>query len=128
MSTATKQFSKEELQKIDEADDLHISPFREDGKSYGTPTWIWEVVVNGDLYARAYNGINSRWYQSAISQKAGRVIAAGMTREVIFEQVQGEINIQIDEAYKAKYGNSPFLSSMVSNRAKAATVRIVPKE
>jgi len=29
---------KDELRKIAEADDLHISPFRENGKTYGTPT------------------------------------------------------------------------------------------
>jgi hypothetical protein len=41
---------KDELRKIAEADDLHISPFREDGKTYGTPTWIWSVAVDGALY------------------------------------------------------------------------------
>ncbi len=30
---------------------LKIAPFRENGKTYGTPTWIWEVVVNNELYA-----------------------------------------------------------------------------
>jgi hypothetical protein len=35
----------DELRKIAEADDLHISPFREDGKTYGMPTWIWSVAV-----------------------------------------------------------------------------------
>lgn len=42
----------EELRKIAEADDLHISPFREDGVTYGTPTWIWSVVVDDALYVR----------------------------------------------------------------------------
>jgi hypothetical protein len=65
-------WSKEELRKIAESDDLHISPFREDGMTYGTPTWIWSVVVDGNLYVRAYNGTNSRWYQAAIKQEAGR--------------------------------------------------------
>src|SRR5689334_18047635 len=92
MITDKKKFSKEELEKIDEADDLHIAPFREDSKTYGTPTWIWEVVVDGELYIRAYNGINSRWYKSAMQQKAGRIIAEGMTKEVGFEPVQGDIN------------------------------------
>lgn len=54
-------WSIEELQKIAETDDLHISPFREDGQTYGTPTWIWSVVVDDALYVRAYNGQNSRW-------------------------------------------------------------------
>jgi hypothetical protein len=29
---------KDELRKIAETDDLHISPFRDDGVTYGTPT------------------------------------------------------------------------------------------
>lgn len=55
-------WSNNELHKIAEMDDLHISPFREDGVTYGTPTWIWSVVVDDALYVRAYNGQNSRWY------------------------------------------------------------------
>ena len=62
--------SKDELSKIAEANDLHISPFREDGVTYGTPTWIWSVVVGDALYVRAYNGQSSRWYQAAVRQKA----------------------------------------------------------
>jgi hypothetical protein len=128
MKSDTIQFSKEDLKKIDEANDLHIAPFRGDGKTYGTPTWIWAVIVEGVLYVRAYNGVNSRWYQSALKQKAGRIVAAGMTKEVQFEPVQGEINAEIDEAYKQKYHSSPYLPPMTSNRANAATMRIIPKE
>jgi hypothetical protein len=78
-------WAKEELRKIAEADDLHIAPFREDGVTYGTPTWIWSVAVGDALYVRGYNGTDSRWYQAALGQKAGRIVAAGMTKEVIFE-------------------------------------------
>ena len=127
MSTENTKFSNEELQNIDKADDLKISPLRADGVTYGTPTWIWEVVVNGDLYVRAYNGVNSRWYQSAIKQKAGRIHAAGMTKDVIFEIVNGNINEQIDEAYRKKYSGSPYLALMINKQAKAATIRIIPK-
>ena len=128
MSSENKRFTADELKLIDEADDLHVAPFREDGTTYGTPTWIWAVVVGGDLYVRAYNGQNSRWYRSAMKQKAGRIQAAGMIKEVAFELVEGDINAQIDEAYKKKYSDSPYLSPMIGSRAKAATVRIVPKE
>lgn len=120
-------WSKEELRKIADADDLHISPFREDGKTYGTPTWIWSVVVGDSLYVRAYNGQNSRWYQAAIRQKAGRITVAGMTKEVAFELVDGPINDLIDDAYREKYKGSPYLSSMISHRARAATVKIIPQ-
>jgi hypothetical protein len=119
---------KEELQKIAEADDLHISPFREDGVTYGTPTWIWSVEVGDSLYVRAYYGKNSRWYQAAIKQKAGRITSAGMTKEVAFEPIEGQINDVIDNAYRAKYNGNPYLNSMISPRARSATVKVTPRE
>ncbi|MGX9147789.1 DUF2255 family protein [Mesorhizobium sp. 128a] len=118
----------QELQRIAQSDDLHIAPFREDGKTYGTPTWIWSVVVDGDLYVRGYNGQKSRWYQAAIRQKAGRIAAAGMTKEVSFEPVDRAANDRIDEAYRRKYSTSPYLAPMISERARAATVTITPKD
>jgi hypothetical protein len=118
----------EELRKIAETDDLHIWPFREDGKTYGTPTWIWSVVVHDALYVRGYNGQKSRWYQAAVRQKAGRITAAGMTKEVTFELVDGVIiNDRIDEAYKAKYKRSSYLKPMIGARARSATVKVMPR-
>ena len=116
-----------ELQKIAASDDLHISPPRDDGLTYGTPTWIWSVVVDDELYVRAYNGRQSRWYQAAMRQKAGRIRAAGMTKNVVFERVDGPINDQIDDAYGAKYGGSQYLPPMIGARARAATVRVLPR-
>ena len=121
-------WSKDELRRIAEADDLHISPFREDGVTYGTPTWIWSVAVNGDLYVRAYNGQNSRWYRAAMQQKAGRITAVSLTRDVTFEPVEGPLNDAIDDAYRAKYQSSPYLSPMTGARARTATVRISPRD
>lgn len=122
------KFPKTELSKIDKADDLRIAPFREDGKTTGTPTWIWEVAVDGELYVRAYNGVRSRWYNAAIEQKAGRIFAADSIYDVTFEPIKGiDINDTIDEAYKKKYSGSPYLSAMISERTRAATLRIYPK-
>jgi hypothetical protein len=38
---------QEELCRMAESDDLHVAPFRGDGRTYGTPIWIWSVVVDG---------------------------------------------------------------------------------
>ncbi len=126
------RWPKNELRKIAEADDLHIAPFREDGVTCGTPTWIWSVAVDDALYVRGYNGQHSRWYQAAVRQKAGRIIAAGMTKEVVFEPVDGSgnerIGDRIDDAYRAKYQDSPYLKPMIGKRARSATVRITPRE
>lgn len=119
---------KDELSQIAEFDDLHVSPFREDGVTYGTPTWIWSVVVGDSLYVRAYNGQNSRWYQAAMRQKAGRITAAGMTKEVAFEPVNGAINDRIDDASRAKYYGSPYLSPMIGTRSRSATVKVTPRD
>ena len=121
-------WSKDELRKIAGADDLHISPFREDGVTYGTPTWIWSVAVDDALYVRGYNGKNSSWYRAAVQQRAGKIIAAGMTREVTFKPVAGTINDRIDDAYRAKYHDSPYLSPMISARARSATVKVMPRK
>lgn len=118
---------QDELRKIADSDDLHIAPFREDGVTYGTPTWIWSVVIDDALYVRGYHGQKSRWYKAAIRQKAGRIIAAGMTKEVAFQKVEGPINDRIDDAYRAKYKRSPYLAPMISEQARSATVQIAPR-
>lgn len=120
-------WDKDELQRIAGADDLHISPFREDGMTYGTPTWIWSVVVDDALYVRAYNGQRSRWYQAAMREQAGRITVAGITKEVGFERVDGPMNDHIDEAYRAKYKSSSYLDPMIGARACSATVKLYPR-
>jgi phenylpyruvate tautomerase PptA (4-oxalocrotonate tautomerase family) len=120
-------WSRDELQQIATNDDLYISPFRDDGVTCGTPTWIWSVAVGDELFVRAYNGQNSRWYRAAIRQKAGRITAAGMTKEIIFEPVNDKSNDRIDNAYREKYKGSAYLRSMIGARARAATLRVVPR-
>lgn len=116
--------STHELRGIADSDGLHIAPFREDGTTCGTPTWIWSVVVGDALYVRARNGRRSRWYQAAMQQKADRITAAGMTKEAAFTPAEGAINDRIDDACRAKYRGSSYLEAMVGPRARAATVGI----
>ena len=106
---------------------MHISPFREDGASYGTPTWIWSVAVDGALYVRGYNGQDSRWCRAATRQKAGRILAAGLSKEVTFEAIEGPINDLIDDAYRAKYRGSQYIEPMIGARARSATIKIMPR-
>jgi hypothetical protein len=119
-------WTTDELRQIATADDLHIAPFRDDGVTYGTPTWIWSVVVDGALYVRAYNGQRSRWYQAAKRQKAGRITVAGTTREVAFELVEGPINDRIDDTYREKYRSSEYLAPMIGPRARGGTLKVSP--
>ncbi len=117
---------KKELKKIAETDDLHISPFRDDGTTYGTPTWIWSVVVGDELYVRPYNGTRSSWYKAAVKQGAGRITAAGITKEVTFETANGEVNDLVDAAYQDKYKGSPYVAPMIEPKIRSATIKILP--
>jgi len=120
------EWTKNELAAIDAADDLKMAPYHEDFKTTGTPVWIWEVVVDGGLYVRAYSGTSSRWYQAAIKQKSGKIIVAGKTEAVHYEAVKDPAVLnQIDEAYHKKYDPSPYVGPMVGERAKAATIKII---
>jgi hypothetical protein len=84
------------------------------------------ALTSDDVRAVSYNGKASAWYQAALQQKAGRIIAAGMTKKVTFEAVTGPLNDRIDDAYRTKYKSSPYLQPMISTRAQSATVRVLP--
>ncbi len=115
------------LDAIDRADDLKIAPVRANGVT-GTPTWIWEVVVENRLFVRPYNGKNSSWYRSAVAFGEGIIVAAGATRKVRFAPApDAALNAKIDEAYKAKYAKSPYLRHMISGECRETTIEIIEK-
>jgi hypothetical protein len=116
------------LAAIAASDDLHVAPFRDDGVTPGTLTWIWSVVVGDDLVVRAWNGADSRWYRAAMRQHAGVITAAGQRFDVRFEDGNGLDTAAVDAAYRGKYAGSPYLPPMVDTRPQAATVRIIPRE
>ena len=114
------------LRSLAAADDLHISPYREDGRTYGTPTWIWSVMVSGDLYVRPYNGQDSRWYQAALAQNASRIRIGGTEHEVVFVPADDSVLNAVDDAYRVKYASSPYLEPMLRSGPRSTTIRITP--
>lgn len=122
------EWATEEIQRIREGDDFHVAPFRADGVTPGTLTWIWSVVVDDAVYVRAYNGTSSRWYGSAVAQGAGHISTGGVVRNVTFSPVrEAGLNERIDEAYRTKYAGSPYLPTMLTDRVRAASVRVDPR-
>ena len=65
--------------------------------------------------------------EPAIVALAWLLQTAGMTKDVVFEPVEGPINDRIDEAYRAKYAGSPYVKPMIGARARAAAVRVLPR-
>ena len=120
-------WNEDDLRAIAESHDLYISPFREDGTSYGTPTLVWPLVVDGEVYVRAANGQQSSWYAAALSQKAGRIHVSGKDYEVTFEPAGNETASAVDAAYEEKYKGSSAVPIMQGEGPKSATVRISPR-
>ncbi len=120
-------WSADQLKAIAENDDLFVSPFRKDGMTYGTPTQTWALVVGGNVYVRAANGQESRWYQAAVACRAGRVRVAGPYYDVTIEPAGDDDADAIDAAYEAKYPGSPAVPVMQGAGPKSASVRISPR-
>jgi hypothetical protein len=120
-------WNEDDLAAIAESHDLHVSPFREDGITYGTPTLVWPLVVDGNVYVRAANGQQSSWYVAAMNHKAGRIHVGGKDHEVTFEPGSDEVASAIDAAYEEKYKGSSAVPIMQGEGPKSATVRISPR-
>lgn len=104
---------EDELSEIVESDDLHIAPFREDGETYGTPTWIWSVRVDDDLYVRAYNGQDSSWYQAAVRENAGLTPARTGTIHDAYSRVVRAYNTARGKEPLTQRGMFNHLSKLV---------------
>ena len=122
-----RTWSPEELGRIADVVDLDISPLRDDGVTYRTATRIWIVAVAGRLYVRAYTGPDAAWYRAARRQRAGRIVAGDLTREVAFASVDGAIDDAIDDAYRTKYRGSSYLSPMIGAGARETTLEVIPR-
>jgi hypothetical protein len=93
------------------------------GDGPGPEVELGMVLVQGELYVRAYRGPESRWFQSAQETGRGHVRAGAIARDVLLVPAHGPADA-IDAAYRAKYGNSGTL--VASPQALAATLRIDP--
>lgn len=121
-------WSKEELKEISEADDFYIGPANE-GENKDSIIRICSVVMNGTVYVRGSKGRRSHWYQTAMIRGSGRISAAGLTRDVIFEGVDKASMIeQIDEEYKKKYQGHEYLKWLLSESARSGTLKVIPQK
>lgn len=86
-----------------------------------------KLKVDNRLFVRAYSGIRSKWYQAALSQQAGKILAIGQEFDVLFAKPSDpELESKIDQAYLKKYSGSSYVSAMTGIRARAATIEILP--
>jgi hypothetical protein len=123
-------WTKDELDKIGQANELEIASVRRDG-TLSNPVTIWVVRIGNDFYVRSYKGRRGAWFRAAQVHHQGHVRAGGIEKDVAFvEETDPAIDDQIDTAYRTKYRGygAQYLDPMVAAEARAATIRLVPRE
>jgi hypothetical protein len=117
----------EELDRIGEAEELKIASVRRDG-TLRQPVTIWVVRHDDDLYVRSVNGRTSVWFRGAQVRHEAHIEAGGVDKDVLLVET-GDLNDEIDAAYRAKYHRyaESIVGSVVTPQARAATLKLVPR-
>ena len=108
-----KTWTSKELTDLAAADQMELATARPDG-SLRRPVTIWVVRYGGDLYVRCHEG---------------HIRAGGVDRDVGFVEVGDSVRHPIDAAYRTKYRRygSRYVDPMVSPKARAATIKLLPR-
>lgn len=121
-------WTKDELNKIGNAEELQIASLRSDG-TLRKSVIIWVVRVGDDLYVRSVNGRTSAWFRGVQTLHEGHIRAGGVDKDVTFvDEQDANINDQIDAAYTTKYRRyASIAKSMTTPAVRAATIKLVPR-
>ena len=76
-------WTREELDKIGEAEELSIASLRSDG-TLRKSVIIWVVRLGDDFYVRSVNGRTSAWFRGVQTQHEGHIQAGGVEKAVTF--------------------------------------------
>jgi hypothetical protein len=122
-------WTTEALDKIGEADELHLQSVRRDG-TLRDPVTMWVVRTGDDLYVRPVRGRDG-WYRGTLSRHEGHVESGGVDKDVTFAEADTDpaVNAAIDGEYQAKYRAYPadFVDAVINAQARSATVKLVPR-
>lgn len=119
-------WTAEQLDRIGETREIRIAGRHPDG-SLHKPVIVWVVRFGDDLYTRSVNGPDAAWFRETRSRHEGHVSAGGVEADVEFIDIDGDINGDIDAAYRIKYAYSPkSVDRITSSLARSTTVKLVP--
>jgi hypothetical protein len=78
---------------------------------------------------RSAYGWDNPWFQRALKAGEGRIRAAGVERNVDFEQPGPDVADEVTAAYHAKYDRygPKMVGTVVSDEAIRSTLKLVPR-
>jgi hypothetical protein len=123
--SAVATWTPEDLDRIGQAEELHLATRRHDGELSRYVT-MWVVRAGDSLYVRSAYGPGNPWYRRARAAGKGRVRAGGIERDVTFESADAPVQGDIDAAYHAKYHRygPQIVGSVTGPQAHAVTIRL----
>jgi len=121
-------WTPDELTRVASATELELTSRRPDG-SYRPYVTIWVVGAADYLYVRSAYGPNNGWFQRALKSGEGRIRAAGVERDVAFEQPGSDVADAVTAAYHSKYDRygPSIVDTVISADAVKSTLRLVPR-
>lgn len=116
-------WTKDELDRIEHADELSLAPRRDPG-TLDPPTTIWVLRDGGDLYVRSDRGRGGTWFGAARTRRKGRISAGGVERDVDFVEVDDPV---VEERRDAACRGADHTEPTAGGTARAVTLKLVPR-
>jgi hypothetical protein len=122
------QWTRDELTKIGNAEEVRIAAVRRDG-TLRKPVTIWVVPHGDSLYVRSVRGRAGAWFRGTQERQQGRISAGGLEKDVSFADADRQRDDEIDAAYRAKYRRyaGRVLNSVLTPEARSTTTQLMPR-
>jgi hypothetical protein len=118
------------VKRLAEVDEVEMQVPGSDGSTTSRPIWI--VIVDGVPYVRSYLGQRGKWWQRVRRDRQG-VLEVGRTqvpfaaKQLAAQELEGELNRRVSQAYKEKYGRRwPQDAQTMVGRVASTTLSLEP--
>ena len=122
-------WTREELARIEQTDELDLASQRRDG-SLRDPVTMWVVRDGDDLYVRSIHGPARGWFRGTQTRRQGHISSGGVEKDVTFViDTDPALNDRIDAAYRDKYRRygDRIVGTVVNPASRDSTIRLVPR-
>jgi hypothetical protein len=122
-------WTREELARIEQTDELDLASQRRDG-SLRDPVTMWVVRDGDNLYVRSIHGPAGGWFRGTQTRRQGHIRSGGVDRDVTFVlDTDPALNDRIDAAYRDKYRHygDRIVGTVVNPASRDSTIRLVPR-
>jgi hypothetical protein len=91
-------------------------------------TVIWVVVGDGDVYVRSLRGEAGRWFRELMANPDAVLHVEGDAVPVRATRTDDEESVErATGSFRRKYGDSPYLDSMIRDEIASTTARLEPR-